>query len=111
MEDRNNGNQRMDIESEIVRYEPGRLLEARLNVPAGFTGEVRYELEPMDANRTRLTCRANYQFDRWLARLLEPTISRSAQQKLKDDLARLKQQAAAKSWEKVIFSASSNSWC
>ncbi len=95
MEDRNNGNQRMDIESEVVRYEPGRLLESRLNSPEGFTGEVRYELEPVDAHRTRLTYRANYQFEHWLARLLEPIISRSAQQKLEDDLARLKQQAEA----------------
>lgn len=95
MEDRNNDNQRMDIESEIVGYEPDRLLVARVSAAEGFTGEVRYELEPMDGNRTRLTYRASYQYEHWLAKLLEPVISRSAQQKLEEDIARLKQQVEA----------------
>ena len=95
MEDRNNNNARMDIQSQVVKYEPDRLLETRVQVVAGFTGDVRYELEPMDASRTRLTYRADYQFDHWLAKLLEPIISRSAQQKLEEDIARLKQQVEA----------------
>ena len=95
MEDRNNNNQRMDIESEVTRHEPDRLLEARLNAGEGFTGTVTYDLQPLDAGRTRLTYRASYQFQHWLARLLEPVISRSAQHKLTEDLARLKQKAEA----------------
>jgi carbon monoxide dehydrogenase subunit G len=95
MEDRNNNNMRMDIQSEVVRYEPDRLIETKVEATGGFTGDVRYELEPMDGTRTRLTYRANYQFDHWLAKLLEPVISRSAQQKLDEDIARLKQQVEA----------------
>ena len=95
MEDRNNNNQRMDIATEITRHEPDRLLEARVSAAEGFTGEVRYELESADNKQTRLTYTANYKFDHWLAKLLEPVISRSAQQKLEDDLQRLKQQVEA----------------
>jgi uncharacterized protein YndB with AHSA1/START domain len=95
MEDRNNNNARMDIASEITRADQDRLLEARVSAAEGFTGEVRYELEPMDSNKTRLTYRATYKFEHWLAKLLEPVISRSAQQKLEEDLQRLKQQVEA----------------
>jgi uncharacterized protein YndB with AHSA1/START domain len=96
MEDRNNNNQRMEIQTEITRAEPDQLLETRLNVPEGFTGTVTYELQPIDASRTHLTYRATYHYQHWLAKLLEPVISRSAQQKLQEDLQRLKQQAEAK---------------
>ena len=95
MEDRNNDNQRMDVESEVTRYEPDRVLEARLHAAEGFTGDVRYEIEPMAASRSRLTYRASFQYEHWLAKLLEPVISRSAQHKLEEDLARLKQQIEA----------------
>jgi uncharacterized protein YndB with AHSA1/START domain len=95
MEDRNNNNQRMDIATEITKHEPDRVLEARVSAAEGFTGEVRYELESADSSKTRLTYTANYKFDHWLAKLLEPVISRSAQQKLEEDLKRLKQQVEA----------------
>ena len=95
MEDRNNNNQRMDIQSEVTRYESDRLLESRLHVPNGFAGTVTYQLEPLEPNRTRLTYRAAFKYDHWLAKLMEPLISRSAQQKLEEDLARLKQKAEA----------------
>jgi uncharacterized protein YndB with AHSA1/START domain len=95
MEDRNNNNQRMDIENAVVAHEPNRLLAARLDVPDGFTGDVRYELEALGPTRTRLTYRATFQYQHWLAKLLEPIISRSARQKLTEDLARLKQLAEA----------------
>jgi uncharacterized membrane protein len=92
MEDRNNNNQLMNIASEVTRHEPDRVLESRVSAAEGFTGEVRYELEPIDASKTKLTYVANYKFEHWLAKLLEPIISRSAQQKLEEDLQRLKQQ-------------------
>jgi hypothetical protein len=56
---------------------------------------VTYELQPIDAERTRLHYRSAYKFHHWLARIFEPVISRSAQQKLDEDLARLKQRAEA----------------
>lgn len=97
MEDRNNNNQLMNIASEVTRHEPDRVLESKVSAAEGFTGEVRYELEPIDATKTKLTYRAHYKFDHWLAKLLEPIISRSAQQKLEEDLQRLKQQVEQES--------------
>ena len=95
MEDRNNNNQRMDIEVVTTRIDPNRVLEADLTVPGGFTGTVAYHLEPLGESRTRLTYRAAFEYEHWLARLMEPIISRSASQKLEEDLARLKQKAEA----------------
>ena len=95
MEDRNNSNQRMDIDVETTRVERDRLLEVRMNVPGGFNGTVTYELQPMDQKRTHLTYRGTFRYEHWLAKLLEPVISRSAQQKLNEDLQRLKQLAEA----------------
>lgn len=95
MEDRNNNNQRMDIESEVIAYRPNEALNARLRAPGGFTGTVDYGLVSLAPDRTRVDYVALYQYDHWLAKLLEPVIRRSAQQKLEEDLARLKQQAEA----------------
>jgi len=95
MEDRNNNNQRMDIEVETTRFNPDRLLEANLKVPSGFTGTVTYQLEPLDPGRTRLIYRGMFQYEHWLAKLMEPIISRSASQKLQEDLERLKQKVEA----------------
>ena len=95
MEDRNNNNQRMEIETEIVEYRPNEAVTARLTAAEGFTGRVAYGLIPLGPDGTRLTYAADYDFHHWLAKLLNPVITRSAQQKLEEDLARLKQQAEA----------------
>ena len=93
MEDRNNNNQLMEIHTEYVDYRAPQSLTTRLSAAEGFTGTVEYRLEPVDDRRTRLHYVGFYQFDHWLARLLEPLITRSAQQKLEEDLARLKAKA------------------
>jgi uncharacterized protein YndB with AHSA1/START domain len=95
MEDRNNNSQRMDIESQVTRLEADRLVESRLSAAEAFTGTVTYELQPVDANHTRLTYRGTFKYEHWLAKLLEPVITRSARQKLEEDLLRLKQKAEA----------------
>jgi uncharacterized protein YndB with AHSA1/START domain len=95
MEDRNNGNQRMNIEAEIVTYEPSQRLTARLSAADAFTGSVDYGLARLDATRTRLTYSMSYEYEQWFVKLLEPLIARAAQQKLDEDLARLKQRAEA----------------
>ena len=95
MEDRNNNNQRMEIAAEIVGLEEDQSLSTRLRAPGGFEGTVSYELEPLGSGRTRLQYLGDYKYEHWLAKLLGPVISRSAQQKLEDDLARLKQLAEA----------------
>jgi uncharacterized protein YndB with AHSA1/START domain len=96
MEDRNNNNQRMEIASEIISLEKDRALSTRLHVPGGFEGTVSYALEPLGPDRTRLQYLGDYTYEHWLAKLLEPVISHSAQQKLEEDLARLKQLAEAR---------------
>jgi uncharacterized membrane protein len=95
MEDRNNNNQHMSIAAEIVAYQPPRQLTARLSAPGLFSGTVDYTLEAVGAERTRLHYVMSYEYDLWLAKLLEPVIAMSAQQKLEDDLGRLKQRAEA----------------
>lgn len=95
MEDRNNNNQRMEIETEIIEHRANEAVTARLTAAEGFTGRVVYGLTPLGADRTRLTYAADYEFHHWLAKLLNPVITRSAQQKLEEDLARLKQRAEA----------------
>ena len=86
-----NQEQRGAIESETTGFEQDRLVAAHVRVPSQFTADVRYELEPKDARRTRLTYRVSIHYERWLAKLLEPVISRSAQQKLEEYIARLTQ--------------------
>ncbi len=86
---------RRDVASQVMRSEPDRVVETRVEAPAEFTGDVIYELQPLDANRTRLSCRASIHYRRWMAKLFEPIISRSAQKQFEDDLQRLKQQAEA----------------
>jgi carbon monoxide dehydrogenase subunit G len=95
MEDRNNNNQLMEIDTEFVGYQPPTALTARVSATEGFTGTITYGLEPLGNGQTRLRYEGAYEFDHWLAKLLEPVITRSAQQKLDEDLARLKQQAEA----------------
>jgi uncharacterized membrane protein len=95
MEDRNNNNQRMEIHAEVVGYEENRRLASKVSAAEGFEGMVEFALEPLGETHTRLRYDASYTFHHWLARLLEPLITRSAQQKLDEDLARLKQQAEA----------------
>ena len=55
-----------------------------------------YELQPLDANRTQLTYRAAFEFDHWLAKLLEPVITAPPGRRCVEDLARLKQLAEAR---------------
>jgi hypothetical protein len=97
MQDRNNGNQPMNIDTEIVGYQPGRALSARLRAEGAFTGNVDYALEPLGPERTRLNYGMSYRYELWFAKLLEPVIRRSARNKLEEDLARLKEKAEAES--------------
>lgn len=95
MEDRNNNNQLMEITVDVTRADPPRQLTTTLHSAGAFDGVVDYTLNPLASDRTRLTYAATYHFDHWFAKLLEPVIRRSAQAKLEEDLARLKQRAEA----------------
>ncbi len=95
MEDRNNNGQRMEVLVEVTRADAPRRLEAALQAPGAFAGTETYALDEIAPGRTRLTHTATFRYDHWLAKLLEPVITRSAQGKLEEDLARLKQRVEA----------------
>jgi hypothetical protein len=78
-----------ELESEIVRYEPPRELEARLT-HRGFDSVAAYRLEPA-GDRTRVTATMDTQYKQTFARLLAGVVTRQAQRKLEADLNRLKQ--------------------
>lgn len=105
MEDRNNNSARIEVITEITRLETNRVLETRISVSESYAGTVIYELERVDATRTHLAYRATYRFEHWLAKLLEPIISRSAKHKLDADLDRLKQLAEAEQARGVAIGA------
>ena len=92
LHDAEESDQVLEVDFEVTRVEPGRLLEARVHSPE-LSGSVSYNLEPLDANRTLLMYRANSLYER---KLLVSIYSRAAQRKLNDDMARLKQLAEAR---------------
>jgi len=95
VEDRNNGNARMEIVAYDMREEPGRLF-AKLKVDGSFHGWNEYRLTDL-GGRTRLEMSGEYEYEHWFAKLLEPIITREATKKQDEDLARLKGLVEAKS--------------
>jgi uncharacterized protein YndB with AHSA1/START domain len=95
MEDRNNGNERVEIASVATSVEPGRRLGVRLSAPGMFTGDAVYTLSDLGNGRTRLATDSRYRYDMAFARLMEPLITPSAKKKFVEDLARLKTLAEA----------------
>ena len=79
-----------ELESELTRYEPPRLLEARLVAPKDFESVAAYRLEEADG-RTRVTTTMETEYKHRVARFLGGVATRQAQRKLEADLARLKQ--------------------
>lgn len=94
LEDRNNNNQRMRIESVAQVMDPPKRLEVTVSAAEGFRGATRYELKP-HAEGTELSMRSDYEIDQWLAKLLTPLIMNQARAKFSEDLARLKEKAEA----------------
>jgi uncharacterized protein YndB with AHSA1/START domain len=95
MEDRHNGNKRMEILAVSTAVEPGRLLSVQLSSPGVFTGDAVYTLTDLGNGRTRLSNDSRYRYAMAFARLLEPLITPSAKKKFAEDLARLKSLAEA----------------
>lgn len=90
MEDRNNGNMRMDIAGEVVAYEEGRRSTVRLSSPGMFSGENSYTLQDLGNGQTRLMQESRFHFDNWFARLMSPLVMSAARKKMVEDLQRLK---------------------
>ena len=91
MKDENNGGKLVTMEGRFKEYAPPSLLTVTLGSPEyGFDGDQSYRLTDLGNGRTRLDVDGKYRFDQWLAKLMEPLITPSAEKKMAGDLARLK---------------------
>jgi uncharacterized protein YndB with AHSA1/START domain len=85
------GRRNWELESEITRYQPPRILEARLT-HRGFESTAAYELEERDG-RTHVRATLDTTYRLGADRLLGGLMTRQAQRKLRADLERLKHAA------------------
>ncbi len=90
MEDRNNGNARMEMTGTVEAVEPNRRLAVRIAAPAEFTGSAVYTLTPLDDGSTRVEADARYVFDNGFARFLTPVICWQAKKKMQGDMEQLR---------------------
>ncbi len=81
--------QRVEIEAEVVEYEPNERLSTRLRSKL-FRATASQQLEERDG-RTRVTTVIETQYTGTLARLMSGVITRHAQHQLEADLERLKE--------------------
>lgn len=94
MEDRNNGNQRTEIQTAVTAKDAPRRLAVHAKSGGDFDGEQIFTLTDL-GGRTRLEMTSTYHFNLWLARLMEPVVSHEVKVKMIDDLGRLKSKAEA----------------
>jgi hypothetical protein len=80
--------QRVELEAEVVRYEPPSYLEVTLR-GEGVEATSCQRLEPADGG-TRLTALIETQYTKRLLRMMAGVVTRHAQQRLESDLAELK---------------------
>ena len=85
MEDRNNGNARMEITGTVKAIDPGRRLEIDMTAPEGFHGSTVYTLTALADGSTRLDTDSRFTFDNAFARLMTPLVMWQAKKKLVDD--------------------------
>jgi uncharacterized protein YndB with AHSA1/START domain len=90
MEDRNNGNARMEIHASTMALDPPRRIVEHLSVPQSFQGNQEYRLTNLGGGRTRLEVEGHWHYDQWLFSLMEPLVTPEARKKLVEDLERLK---------------------
>lgn len=87
--------QRVEIDAEVVAYEPNERLSTRLRSKA-FEATASQTLEERDG-RTRVTAVIETEYTSRFARLMAAVITRHAQTRLEADLARLKEIVEAES--------------
>ena len=80
---------RIELEAELVEYEPNRRLRVRLD-GGGFDSMSSQELEEVDG-RTRVSTVIETEYRMLVARLAGRVVTRHAQKQLEADLARLKE--------------------
>lgn len=83
------GSERTEMVSTVTALEPGRALEVSIDGD-GFRMDTRYEVEADGRGGTRLRFQGVTRYERPFPRLMEPVITPAAQEKLEEDLARLK---------------------
>ena len=79
---------RIELEAEVIRYEPPHRLEVHL-VAAAFSARSAHLVEKRDAG-SRLTSSVETEYTKRLARLAGPLVTRRAQQQLEADHHALK---------------------
>jgi uncharacterized protein YndB with AHSA1/START domain len=97
MRDENNGGKLMDIYCTVAASTPPSRLQVNMSSPEGFDGVATYELIDVGGGRTKLDVHHAYRMSMWLAKLIEPLITSSAEKKLTSDLANLKRLVEASS--------------
>jgi uncharacterized protein YndB with AHSA1/START domain len=85
---------RVEMSSTLVKSDPPRLVELKLEMPGMFTGDISYALEPKDGG-TLVNTVFRFHYDVFFARLLEPLITPQAKKKQVMDFATLKTKAEA----------------
>jgi hypothetical protein len=81
--------QRIELEAEVERHEPPRLLRVRL-IADSFQATSTQRLEETESG-TRLTTIVETDYTKRLARMAGPLVARHAQRQLEADLAALKE--------------------
>lgn len=90
LEDRNNGNQRMEIHSVVESVEPARKLAVSLDSPIGFRGSSTYRLIENGEGSTLLESDSRYTFENGFARFMTPLVIWQAKKKMLSDMDRLR---------------------
>ena len=90
MEDRNNGNQRMEIHSVVESVEPAHKLAVSLDSPIGFRGRSTYRLSGQSDGATLLESDSRYTFDNGFARFMLPLVMWQAKKKMVSDMDHLR---------------------
>ena len=81
---------RVELEAEIVELEPPHALTVHLDSRV-FEATSSQRLEELEGGRTRLTAVIETEYKQRAARLAAPVVTRHAQRRLEQDLARLKE--------------------
>jgi uncharacterized protein YndB with AHSA1/START domain len=90
------GNERYEMETTIVDLEPPVRLVVEIE-SSGFKADARYDLvESGGGTFFSYACISRYEHP--MAKLMEPLVTRAAQQKIEGDLARLKELVESSPW-------------
>lgn len=90
MEDPNAKGAGLRIPFDTTEMVPNKRLSGNTTIEGAFSGSATYVLEDLGGGKTRCSLDSKYSYHQWFARLLEPVVSREADRKAGEDLARLK---------------------